>query len=183
MKLFDEMPYLENETVFLREMRPLDAKALEAIAADPAVYTYLPTFLYEQKYADAEEVIRRMHEECFLTKESILLGVFRKSDPSSMIGIGEIYAYDEAKNKASLGCRLAKEAWHQGIALEVLKLLIDYLTKDIQIRTITGHVMVHNIASGKVAEKAGLEKKFEGIWEDWGREGPVLVDKYVWKAE
>lgn len=181
MKLFEEMPYLENERIILRAMQSPDAKDLQALANDPAVYVYLPTFLYEQKYADAGEAIRRMHEECFLAKESILLGVFLKEEPSKLIGIGEIYAYDEAKNKASLGCRLAKAYWHKGIALDVVSLLIDYLTDVIKIRTITGHVMTHNIASGKVAEKAGLKKTFEGIWEDWGREGPVLVDKYVLK--
>lgn len=181
MKLFDEMPYLENDTLLMREMKAEDAKDLAALAHDPAVYIYLPTFLYEQKYADAEEVIRRMHEECFLTKDSILLGIFLKSDPEKMIGIGELYAYDEAKNKASIGCRLAKEYWHKGIAVQCVKLLKDYLIQKINIRTITAHIMTHNTASEKITEKAGFQKQFSNLWEDWGREGPVLVDKYVYK--
>ena len=41
--------------------------------------------------------------------------------------------------------------------------------------------MRHNIASAKVAEKIGLVNLYPGIWEDWGREGPVLVDKYIYK--
>jgi len=38
MKLFDEMPYLENETLVLHEMSLSDAKALKEFASDPAVY-------------------------------------------------------------------------------------------------------------------------------------------------
>lgn len=181
MKLFDEMPYLENETLVLHEMSLNDAKALKEFASDPAVYWYLPTFLYEQKYEDTEEVIRRMRKECFETKESILLGVYLKKDPDRLIGIGEIYAYDEKKNKASIGCRLAKAFWHKGIAFQVVTLLKEYLDQTIGIRTITGHIMSCNIGSAKVTEKAGFLKQYEGLWEDWGREGPVLVDKYVYK--
>ncbi|MBR3245612.1 MAG: GNAT family N-acetyltransferase [Parasporobacterium sp.] len=181
MKLFGEMPYLENDRLYMREMQEGDAKDLEAIAKDRAVYIYLPTFLYEQKYDDASEVIQRMRKECFETRESILLGVFLKENPEHMIGIGEIYAYDEAKNKASLGVRLAKEAWHKGIACEVVSLLLGYLVDVVEIRTVTAHVMTHNIASQKITERAGLQKKFFGLWEDWGREGPVLVDKFIWK--
>lgn len=181
MKLFEEMPYLENDEIILREMQIENAPELKALASDPAVYTYLPTFLYEQKYEDAEEVIRRMRKECFETKQSILLGVFRKADPDHLIGIGEIYAYDEAKNKASIGCRLAQEAWHKGIAVQVVTLLKNYLIEEIGIRTITAHIMTHNIASARITERGGLKKRFPDLWEDWGREGPVLTDKYVWK--
>lgn len=181
MKLFEEMPYLENELLVLREMAEADAAQLAKIADDPKVYIYLPTFLYEQKYPDKREAIARMRKECFETKESILLGVYLKSDPDTMIGIAEIYAYDEGKNKASIGCRLNREYWHKGIAIQVISLLMDYLDNVIKIRTITGHVMVHNIASAKSAEKAGLVKQYSDLWEDWGKEGPVLINKYVYK--
>lgn len=179
--LFEEMPYIENDRLLLREMKPQDAACLAKIAQDPRVYWYLPTFLYEQKYPDPLTVIERAREECFLTKESILLGIFMKEAPDIMTGIAEIYAVDEQKNKASMGYRFAYDYWHKGIAKETGRMLIDYLDREIQIRTITGHVMTLNIASAKIALQLGFEKKFSNIWEDWGREGPVLTDKYVYK--
>ena len=183
MKLFDEIPYLANESVILKEITMKDAPQLHMIAGDPRVYVYLPTFLYEQKYKDAEEVIARMYEECFLPKVSIMLGIFLKQDPSVMTGIAEIYGYDELKNKTSIGYRLAQAYWHQGIALQTGLLLKDYLENIIRIRTITGHIMRHNLASARIAEKIGFENRFPGLWEDWGREGPVLIDKYVIKND
>lgn len=200
MKLFDEMPCLENDRMVLREMTTEDAPALERIAKDPKVYVYLPTFLYEQKYDDAREAIANMRRECFLAKDSIMLGIFLKENPDEaagnsehlgeaaggaehlgeMAGIAEIYAYDERKKKASIGIRLAQAYWYRGIAVPAEMLLMDYLKK-CGIKTVTAHIMVHNEASARTVQKLGFENKFPRLWEDWGREGPVLVDKYVYK--
>ncbi len=45
MQLFDEYPYLENETIVIKKMSAADADALSAFAKEEAVYRYLPTFL------------------------------------------------------------------------------------------------------------------------------------------
>jgi len=180
MKLFEEMPYLENEQIVLKEMTLEDAPALGRIASDRRVYVYLPTFLYEQKYADPAEAIKRMRQECFETRQSVLLGIFLKDDLHEMAGIAEIYAYDEKKRKASIGVRLAQAFWHREIALQAERLLLSYL-EQAGIRTVTGHVMKHNHASACIAEKAGFVVKYPDLWEDWGREGPVLTDKYVYR--
>ena len=178
MNLFEEMPYLEDEQIVLKEMTVEDAPALGRIASDPKVYVYLPTFLYEQQYQDPCEAIRNMRKECFETRESIMLGIFLKEDLHEMAGIAEMYAYDERKKKVSIGVRLAQAYWHRGIALQVERLMLAYL-KEAGIRTVTGHVMVHNAASAHVAREAGMAVKYPDLWEDWGREGPVLTDKYV----
>ena len=179
MKLFEEMPYLENDFLILREMQEEDAPALGKLASDRKVYVYLPTFLYEQKYKDPLEVIRKMRGECFDTRDSIMLGIYLKENPRVLTGIAEIYAYDERKMKASIGIRLAQEYWHRGIALPAELLLLDYL-KSVGIRKVTGHIMRHNIASATIVQKIGFINKYPGLWEDWGRGGPVLVDKYLY---
>ena len=180
MKLFDEMPYLESDVLVMKEMTQEDAPALQAIASDPKVYVYLPTFLYEQKYADAHEVIAKMRQECFQTGESIMLGIFLKDDLHTMVGIAEFYAYDERKRKVSIGIRLARAYWHKGIALSAEQLMMEYL-KNCGIRTVTGHIMHHNGASAAIVRKIGFDNKYPLLWEDWGREGPVLTDKYVYR--
>ncbi len=42
-----------------------------------------------------------------------------------MLGIAEVYAYEERKPKASIGYRLVERAWGRGIATEVAGLLDD----------------------------------------------------------
>ena len=181
--LFDEIPHLESERLLLREMKPADAPALGALAHDPRVYVYLPTFLFEQQYDDPATVIARHREECFATNESILLAVCEKNDPAQMIGIAEFYNYEPEKEKASVGYRLIPAAWGRGIATETTALLKDYFLSRTDVRKITAHVMAENIASGRVLEKNGFQLKWSGLREDWGRNTPVLINKYIFKIE
>lgn len=181
MKLFDEMPRLEGERVLLREFAMSDADALEAFAHSERIYQTLPAFLYEQKYPDACTCIERMREECFDTKESILLAICLREAPDEMLGIAEIYAYDEQKPKASIGIRLFERAWGQGIATEAAGLLKRYLRDRVGVRTITAHVLVENKASARALEKNGFRMLYGNIMEDWGLGDLVAVDKWVYK--
>lgn len=183
IRLFDEIPYLENDRLILREMRPEDASALGVIASDPSIYTYLPSFLFEQKYDDPAEVIKRHRAECVGTKESILLAICEKSDPGRMIGIGEFYNYEPDKEKASIGYRLIPSVCGRGIATETAALLKRYLTERTDVRKITAHVMENNIASARVLEKNGFQLKWSGLREDWGLNAPVKINKYIYKIE
>ncbi len=183
MRLFDEIPRLADDRILLRELTAEDAPALSEIAGDPEIYRYLPTFLYEQKYPDAKTVIARMREECFEPKESIFLGVCLRTDPSRVVGLAEIYNYEPEKEKASIGYRLNRAYWGQGIASAAVALLRDYLTGRTDVRKITAHVMVENEASAKVLERNGFELKWTGLREDWGKGVPVTINKFRYKKE
>ena len=47
-KLFSEIPYLEDGRIVLRKLEPEDADGLRELVNSPAVYRYLPTFLFEK---------------------------------------------------------------------------------------------------------------------------------------
>lgn len=178
--LFDDYPYLEDELIVIHKMRDEDAESLERMCAQKEVYTYVPTFLFEQKYEDKHEVIAKMDAECFDTKQSVLLGVYLK-ETGEFTGIAEFYAYEPERRKVSIGLRLMKEYWGRGIAKHAEALMISYLLHEAGIRVITGHIMRENKASAAAALKSGFEKRYTGILEDWGFEQPVLIDKYVIK--
>ncbi|MCR5181540.1 MAG: hypothetical protein K6D56_00785 [Clostridia bacterium] len=63
-RLFSEIPYLEGGHLVLRKLVPSDEEALRELVESPAVYRYLPDFLFEKKYPDAGEVIRRLYTCC-----------------------------------------------------------------------------------------------------------------------
>lgn len=46
-KLFDHLPVLEDERIRIRPVSYKNAEALQRMKADPAVYRFLPTFLFE----------------------------------------------------------------------------------------------------------------------------------------
>ena len=178
MDLFDKYPILQDDVLTIRRMSFSDEKALKDLTEEKDVYRYLPTFLYEQKYEDKYQVIKRMDEECMDSRESVLMGIYLKEDPKTLIGIAEIYGYRQEKNKASIGYRLRKQYWGRGLATRTAALLKDYLFTEIGIRTITAHVMKENLASAKVLIKNGFFNKYPDNIEDWGFDEPVLVDKY-----
>lgn len=181
--LFSEYPTLRNEEILLRKMEPADAQDLGALSHSEAVYRYLPTFLYEQKYPDPRTVIERMDAECFDAGESILLAVCRRSQPDHLVGIAEIYNYEAKKEKASIGYRLHESVWGQGIATQVVGLLRDYLIQEVGLRTITAHIMCENAASARAVQKNGFLNKYPDLYGDWGFDQLSHTDKYVFKRE
>ena len=183
IKLFSEYPYLEDDLIILHRMSPEDAAALEKFTHDKRIYRYLPTFLYEQRYDDKAEVIARMDDECLMSGEGILLGIYPKADPEAFSGIAEIYGYEEARSKASVGCRLSPEYWGKGIATAAVGLLRDYLVNEVGLKTVTAHIMKENQASARTVLKNGFVLRYGDILEDWGFDELNLTDKYVFKGE
>ena len=183
MNLFDEIPELKSERLILRPFVPEDAFYLKAMTEETEVYRYEPSFLYELKYEDKEQVITRMYEECFLTKESLLLAICRIEHPEELIGIAEFYNYEPEKQKASIGYRLRKAYWNQGYASEICPLMRDYLFQNTDVRKITAHIRKEHSASKHVAEQYGFICKWPDQQEDWGYEEPVIADKYICKKE
>ena len=181
MELFESYPVLEDELIIIRRLSQEDAPRLGTIARNRRIYRFLPTFLYEQSNPDPVYVIEHMHEDCFLTRQSIILGVYLKKEPDVLEGLAEIYNYDERKQKASIGYRLDERIWGRGIATRVAGLLKDYLLNDIGLRTITAHVMKMNIPSAKVLIGNGFVNKYPDILGDWGFDELTLTDKYVFK--
>ena len=180
-RIFGQLPQLEGQRVLLREMVPADAPALGALASDDEIYRLEPTFLYERKYADPAEVIARLRAECLDTRESLLWAVCLRSQPDQLVGIGEAYGLEPQKPKMSIGYRLRRPWWGQGIATEVAGLLRDYLRDECGMRTITAHVLPDNLGSARVLEKNGFRRLFSNIPEDWGWDELVPVDKWVYK--
>lgn len=183
MNLFDEYPFLQNDLILIHRLQPEDAEALGRLARDPAVSRTVPTFLYEKKYEDPALVIEREEEELFRTGEGILLGVYLKEAPEKLVGLAEIYGYEPAKEKASIGDRILPEYWRRGISTAVVGLLTDYLIGEIGLKTVTAHILRGNEGSAACVLRNGYVQKFSNIYEDWGFSEPCLTDKYVYKRD
>ena len=176
-ELFEEIPRLENGRVVLRRVVDSDAPALSELIRNDRVYRYLPTFLFERKYADVHEVIRRLYEECFRNRESIILGVCLR-DGGDFCGLAEMYGYREDMHKVSIGYRLLERRWGQGLASEAAALMVDYLYARTDVEIITASTMVENQASAGVLRKNGFIMTAAAVEEDWGYPRPTIADKW-----
>ncbi len=173
-KLFTEIPHMQSGYITLRRLVPADVDGLAELVSSPNVYRYLPTFLFERKYEDVREVIRRLYDECW--KESIILGVFRQDD---FCGLAEMYGYRDPIHKISVGYRLLERCWGQGIATETLGLMVDYLYGETDIEIITASTMAENHASANVLKKNGFSLVVHAVGEDWGYDTPTITDKWI----
>ena len=173
-KLFSEIPEIQGERIVLREITQNDSYALKQLTEDPDVYRYLPTFLFETKYDDKSYVIDHLYDECF--RESIILGIFMNYE---FCGIAEMYGYREEIHKISVGYRLLKRYWGQGIATEALSLMVNYLYNETDIEIITASTMIENSASAAVLKKNGFDLVVHAVPEDWGYEEPTITDKWI----
>lgn len=173
-ELFPKPPILRGERLVLRPLGLADAEALQRLTRQEEVYRYLPTFLFEKKYPEAKEVIRRLYDECL--RDSLILGVFWEE---RFCGLAEIYAYRAPIHKASVGYRLLREEWGKGIATEALGLMVRELQTVRGIEIITASTMVENKASGHVLMKNGFVLVTEAVDEDWGYPEPTPADKWL----
>ncbi len=192
-KLFDEIPFLENDKIILKRMEDADARELERMTRSDRVYRFLPTFLYEQKYKDKHDVIRLFYEECFPAKEGIFLGIYQKDrsltgeegsgfrdDPGLVFcGIAEFYGFRDPVHKISIGYRLLEEYWGRGIASMAVSLMVDYLYEQTEIEIITASTMIENEASASVLRKNDFVLVNSNVGEDWGYPEPTMVDKWI----
>lgn len=173
-KPFSQVPCLRGPRVTLRGLELRDAASLQELAGSPRVYRYLPTFLFEQKYDSAEEVIRRLYTECL--QESLILGIFLGED---FCGLAEMYGYRAPFHKISIGYRLLERYWGQGIASEALRLMVSYLYGETGIKIITASTMIGNRASARVLRQNDFKLIVHGADEDWGYETPTRTDKWI----
>ena len=175
-QFFQSVPTLESERLILRRLTQADADALGSLAHSDAVYRYLPTFLYEQKYPDIRRVMDGLYGECL--RESLILGIFLRED-ESFCGLAEMYGLRNAIHKISIGYRLAEPYWGKGIASETVALMTGYLFRKAGIRIITASTMIENKASARVLMKNGFSLVYHNAAEDWGYEAPTATDKWI----
>ena len=173
-KLFSEIPYLQGKRIILKALTADDAAALQELVDDDEVYRYLPTFLFEKQYDDVRTVIERLYDECI--KESLILGIYCSD---AFCSLAEMYGYKDSIHKVSVGYRLLRRFWGQGIASETLGLMIDYLFGETDIEIITASTMVENKASAAVLTKNDFMLVVHAANEDWGYEQPTVTDKWI----
>ena len=177
--LFTEIPCLEGESVILKKIVDEDAEGLEDLRKSGDVYRLLPTFLFEQQIEDVHEVIRQMYEgPLYKEEQSLMLGIYPKGT-KEFAGIIELYGYRKEYQKISLGYRLRKKYWGQGLATDATKTLLRYLSEETHVEIVTASTLPDNAASANVLTKCGFTLVVDGVGEDWGYPTLLPTDKWI----
>ncbi|MBW8362637.1 MAG: GNAT family N-acetyltransferase [Kaistella sp.] len=102
----------------------------------------------------------------------------RENEIGKLIGIIGLHLTKE-HHKAELGYWLGKDFWGKGYLTETLKAVFQFGFKDLQLNKIYATHFLHNPASGRVMQKAGME--FEGLLkQEYFHHGKFLdVNRYA----
>ena len=68
MKLFDEIPLLDDGYLSIRRIEEKDAEVLEEMSKNSNVRAYLPTFLFEYRFEDKREAVSKC--SCTVRKQA-----------------------------------------------------------------------------------------------------------------
>ena len=177
-KLFDEIPRIEGKLITLHRIGEEDAPALKHFTESRILRKYLPTFLLEMQYDDPLDAIHAMYEEAFPKKEGLFLGVYRNTD-GAFAGIAEFYGYHDEIHKVSIGGRLHEDFWGEGIATEMIALMVDYLSNETDIEIIAASTLPENSASARALQKNGFTLVVGDGDEDWGYDKPLPTSKWI----
>lgn len=161
---------IESDRLALVPLRPEDADEMSRVLADPALYEF--TGGGPQTADELKATYRRWAEGAPRAGETWHNWVIRVSDDGTAIGHIQATVTD--------GGRSADIAWvvglpwqGQGYASEAAQSLLGWLETN-GVEVITAHVHPRNVASRRVAAKAGLAPTNEIVDGEavWRRDGP-----------
>jgi RimJ/RimL family protein N-acetyltransferase len=173
---------IETSRLLLRPWKNEDLGPYARICADPEVMRYLSgTMTRDQATQQMERWMRHWEERGF--------GLWAAEEKASgaFIGfIGLLYheEWPEGEHKTEVGWRLDRSFWGRGLATEGARARLQYGFEELGLERLISIIHPKNVASRRVAEKAGLTlrgetcfKGYDVIWyaidcRQWATDGP-----------
>lgn len=160
---------IETERLILRRFTEEDVDDIyRNWASDPEVTRYLQW----KPHATAAHTgsILREWISSYNNVEKYVWCIAKKEN-NEPIGSIDAFGYNEKVQSMEIGYCIGKAYWHQGIASEALRAVMDYLLHEVGIRRIEARHDVRSPYAGAVMRKCGMQ--YEGMRRqaDWNNSG------------
>ncbi|SFN64857.1 Protein N-acetyltransferase, RimJ/RimL family [Chryseobacterium oleae] len=154
MRKLEEFPVIETERLILSELKEEDI---------PLVKVYLQEKIFSDLTSNIPYPYMLEHAEFWLkiSREAFENNTgytFAVRDKEGQI-IGAIGLHDRDDDKAELGYWMGKPFWNKGYITEAAIALIDFGFRTLEVNKIYATYFLHNPASGRIMEKAGMEEE------------------------
>jgi len=174
----EQFPRIMTEKVILRKIEETDLEKLFDIYSNKNAFKYVPGDMIKNK-ATVLKMISHFERD-FKKGKTIFLGICLTAVPGELIGVAEIFDYDNKVNMVTIGYRINENHWQKGIATETVGAMVDYLFETMGINRIQAFVMPENKPSHRVLQK----NKFvcEGVMRQaqyWKGRGVVDLAVYA----
>jgi len=152
--LFKKFPYLETKELILKKVEDKDVNDLFNILTDAELFKYRPGNPW--KTMDAVKKVIGHYERDFNKHKTIYLGIFFKAEKSKLVGIAEIFDFNNEVNSLEIGYTLNKNYWGNGIATIATSMLLDFLFNVVDVNRIQATPMPINKKSQNVLKRNGF---------------------------
>lgn len=166
------MVILETERLFLRHFHIGDAEAMNAVFCDTEV----------MRFGDGVQTLQWVREwvrTCSYTYEKWGFGPWAVGEKSSSntIGYCGLFCFDDVlgKPEVEIGYRLARAHWGNGYATEAVCAVRDYAFEMLGLSRLIAMIDPGNVASVRVAEKAGLRYEQDVMFAGYDHPDRVYV--------
>ena len=170
---------LHTERLLLRPLKVDDAEAMFMNwANDPEVTRYL--MWHPHQSVEVTRTTLEKWQEEYLDASIYNWGIEYLPD-NTIIGTISINDVDGTNHRAYIGYCIGQAWWGRGIVTEALRVVLDFGFREIGFQRLAAFHAVSNAASGRVMEKAGMQR--EGILRQYmlGKDGKY-ADCALWAA-
>ena len=154
----EEKFLIENETLILK---PLDQSMYFDVwqnSLDEDNRRFVPDEVFET-LEDATDAVNYLMS-CYNNENGpYVYAVIRKADDKNL-GYVQLVKIEEGWE---IGYHIAKRYTGNGYATSAVKLFLEYLKRDTNIKEVYGVALADNLASRKVLNKCGFDLYFEGV--------------------
>ncbi len=177
-RLFGGLPVLQSDILILRAIKETDFEDLYDLYSNEKVYQYRPGVARK-----TEEAVQKLILKCnteYEQKEAAYFAVCMNEEPDTVVAVAEIFGIDSRLEMVNIGYSVREVFWGNGIATEIVRMLLRYLFNEIEVNRVQAHAMPENEPSNKVLQKSGMIK--EGLIRQgalWNGKGIVDVNQYA----
>ena len=152
-----EFAFIETEHLVLRPFSFMDSEDFYKIASNPENLHFI--FPAQANLQESQHVLAN-----YFMKYPLGIWAICDKDSGQMIGSVKFEKMDEIKKEAELGYFLRKDYWGQGLMTEVVRELVFLSFTKFDFKRLAIITHEENIASQKVALKAGFKlfRQFKG---------------------
>jgi len=145
--------------IYLAEMDEDDAKKLHEYSKEPKLNEFSGPYKASESIEKALEYIRNSKKN-ILEKKSYILGIYEKNT-NEFIGTIGFFDLDDENKSGEIGFWVTKKYWNKGYMTEAIKIMTNYIFKELKYHRVFAHFHELNKAVGRILSKAGYEKEGE----------------------
>jgi len=153
---------IETRRLVLRKLELDDAQALHPVFSDPEGTRFtLRVHSTVDETMKWIEAIRRGYEKHGFAPWAVT----RKRDNGLIGYCGCGFILLDGKKEREVGYRISRSCWGQGFATEAVRATIRYTFERLSFINLVALIQPDNIASIRVAEKAGMKHQYDTVYE------------------